>query len=244
VRFSHRDTGQTRTIIEQRAPRPAEGSEITTEEPPETSTEEAPEKRPAGHVRETIVLIVLSVTAVLTAWCGFESAKWSGEMSVAFSEASSSRMQAARQSGIANAALQADLTIWGVYVQARAQGDTALATFVEKRFTDHFQVAYRAWIAQGEPTSGPFRMKEYVPPGTTEAAAADQRADSRFAEALAYNERGDNYALLTVLFALVLFFAAASTRLVRSTAQWILIGVAITFLIAATAILATFPILV
>ena len=225
-------------------PQPAKGSGITTEEPPEQTTEEAPEKRPAGHVRETIVLIVLSITAVLTAWCGFQSAKWSGEMSVAFSEASSSRIEAARQSGIANAALQADLTIWGVYVQARAQGDTALTTYVEKRFTDHFRVAYRAWIAQGEPTAGPFKMKEYVPPGTTEAAAADQRADSRFAEALVDNERGDNYALLTVLFALVLFFAAASTRLVRPLAQRILLGVAIIFLIAATVILATFPILV
>ena len=221
-----------------------EGSGITAEEAPENSTEEAPEKPPAGHVRETIVLIVLSVTAVLTAWCGFESSKWSGEMSVAFSEASSSRIEAARQSGIANAGLQADLTIWGVYVQARAQGDTALATYVEKRFTDHFLVAYRAWIAQGEPTNGPFKMKEYVPPGTTEAAAADQRADRRFADALVYNERGDNYALLTVLFALVLFFAAASTRLVRPNAQRILLGLAIIFLIAATVILATFPILV
>jgi hypothetical protein len=76
----------------------------------------------------------------------------------------------------------------------------------------------------------------------TEAAAADQRADRRFADALANNHRGDNYAILTVLFALVLFFAAASTRLGRPNAQWILIGVAITFLITATVILATFPI--
>jgi hypothetical protein len=203
---------------------------------------EGQEKRPTGDIRETVVLIVLSITAVLTAWCGFESAKWSGEMSVAFSEASSSRIEAARQSGIANAALQADLTIWGVYVQARAQGDSALATYVEKRFTDHFRVAYRAWIAQGEPTAGPFKMKEYVPPGTTEAAAADERADGLFAQALVDNERGDNYALLTVLFALVLFFAAASTRLSRPKAQLILLGVAITFLITATVILATFPI--
>jgi hypothetical protein len=219
-----------------------EGSAISTEDTPEQTTEEAPEKRPAGHARETVVLVVLSITAVLTAWCGFESAKWSGEMSVAFSEASSARIEAARQSGIANATLQADLTIWGLYVQARAQGDTALAAFVEKRFTDHFQVAYRAWIAQGEQTAGPFKMKEYVPPGTTEAAAADQRADSRFADALVDNERGDNYALLTVLYALVLFFAAASTRLGRSNAQWILLGIAITFLITATVVLTTFPI--
>jgi fatty acid desaturase len=85
-------------------------------------------------------------------------------------------------------------------------------------------------------------MKEYVPPGTTEAAAADQRADSRFADALRNNQRADNYTILTVLFALVLFFAAASTRLGRLRAQWIVLGVAIVFLVAAMVILATFPI--
>lgn len=147
-----------------------------------------------------------------------------------------------RQAGVANSARQADLNIWGVYVQARAQGDIALARYVEQRFTDHFRVAYRAWIAQGEPTDGPFKMKEYIPPGTTEAAAADQHADSRFADALVFNQRGDNYTLLTVLFALVLFFAAASTRLGSERAQRIMLGVAIVFLVSGTVILATFPI--
>ena len=223
-------------------PPPAGESDFSASEAPETTTEEAPEKPPPGHVRETVVLIVLSITAVLTAWCGFESSQWSGEMSVAFSEASNARIEAARQSGTANAARQADLSIWGVYLQARAQGDAALARYVEQRFTDHFRVAYRAWIAQGEPTQGPFKMKEYVPPGTTEAAAADQRADSRYADALVFNQHGDNYTILTVLFALVLFFAAASSRLGSPRVQRILIGVAIIFLIVGTAILATFPI--
>jgi hypothetical protein len=85
-------------------------------------------------------------------------------------------------------------------------------------------------------------MKEYIPPGTTEAAAADQRADSRFADALVFNQRGDNYTLLTVLFALVLFFAAASTRLGSERARRLMLGVAIVFLVSGTVILATFPI--
>jgi hypothetical protein len=228
---------------------PAEGIGISTAEVPEKQViehahepAEESEKRPPGHVRETVVIVVLSITAVLTAWCGFESSKWSGEMSIAFSQASSARIEAARQQGVANAARQADLTIWGVYVQARAQRDTALAAYVERRFTDHFRVAYQAWLAQREPTTGPFKMKEYVPPGTTEAVAADQRADGRFADALRFNQRADNYTILTVLFALVLFFAAASTRLGQPRAQWTLLGAAITFLVAAMVILATFPI--
>ena len=226
----------------QSMPPPAEESDLGASEAPGTSTEETPERRPPGHVQETVVLIVLSITAVLTAWCGFESSQWSGEMSIAFSQASSARIEAARQAGAANAARQADLTIWGVYLQARAEDQTALASYVEQRFTDHFRVAYRAWIAEGEPTDGPFKMEEYVPPGTTEAAAADQRADNRFADALRFNQHGDNYTILTVLFALVLFFAAASTRLGSPRGQQILLGMAIIFLITGTVILATFPI--
>jgi hypothetical protein len=81
----------------------ASGSISTAEVPDKQPTEhapepaEAPEKRPPDHVRETVVIIVLSVTAVLAAWCGFESSKWSGKMSIAFSQASSSRIEAARQ---------------------------------------------------------------------------------------------------------------------------------------------------
>ena len=48
-----------------------------------------------------------------------------------------------------------------------------------------------------------------------------QRADSRFADALAVNQRADNHTILIMLIALVVFFAAASTRLGRPRVQWI-----------------------
>lgn len=128
-----------------------EASEKAAQEEPGENNEE-PTKRPPDHLRETVVIIVLSITAVLTAWCGFESSQWSGEMSIAFSQASNARIEAARQAGVANAARQADLTIWGVYLQARAQGNTALANYVEQRFTDHFRVAYKArWCCSSPP---------------------------------------------------------------------------------------------
>jgi hypothetical protein len=40
-------------------------------------------------------------------------------------------------------------------------------------------------------------MEGPIPTRTTEAAVADQRADSRFADALRSNHRGDNYTILT-----------------------------------------------
>jgi hypothetical protein len=92
-------------------PPPAEESDTSRAEALEDNTADAPRKRPPGLVRETVVMIVLSITAVISAWCGFQSSKYSGKMSIAFSQASSARIEAARQQGAANAARQADLTI-------------------------------------------------------------------------------------------------------------------------------------
>jgi hypothetical protein len=125
---------------------------------------------------------------------------------------------------------------------ARAQRNTALASYVAQRFTDHFRVAYRAWLAQGEPKGGPFRMKEYLPPGTTEAMAADQGTDSRFADALVFNQRGDNYTILTVLFALVAVLRGCIYSAGPSTRSMDLARPGDELSDCATVILATFPI--
>lgn len=195
-------------------------------------------------VRETIALVLLAVTAILTAWCGFESSKWGGEMSISFSRASTARIEAARQQGVANNARQQDLSIYAVYVQAEAAGNSTLATYVQKRFSDQFAVAYDAWVAAGRPTKAPFAMPEYVPPGEKESKAADQRADALFAQALVNNQRGDNYTILTVLAALVLFFAAISGRLNRPAFQWAAVGLALVLFVTAAIISATFPIII
>ena len=38
--------------------------------------------------REMIAVVLLTVTAIVTAWSGFQASKWSGAMSISFSQAS------------------------------------------------------------------------------------------------------------------------------------------------------------
>lgn len=82
--------------------------------------------RRAG-IRELVAVVVLSVTAVVIAWSGFESSKWGGEMSIAFSRASAARIEASRFAAEADAARGFDLDVFSVYVQAVAEGDDARA---------------------------------------------------------------------------------------------------------------------
>ena len=60
---------------------------------------DSPATRPRRDWLDIMAVFVLSITAVLTAWCGFEASKWGGEMSIAFSQASSARVQATSAEG-------------------------------------------------------------------------------------------------------------------------------------------------
>ncbi len=190
---------------------------------------------------EIVAVAMLSVTAILTAWCGFQASKWSGERATAFAEASAARVEASDADNQAREARVVDLIIYVEWVTANAQGDTALADDIEARFTPHFTLAFDAWQAGGEVATGPFAMPEYVPPGTEESAERAAYADARFADALEYTERGDNYSLLTVLFALVLFLTAMAQREIHHVAAWIMLGLAGLIAVGGLIVLLTFP---
>ena len=87
-------------------------------------------------------------------------------------------------------------------------------------------------------------MPEYQVPELAAASAADARADMKFAEALDYNQRGDNYTLLTVAFASVLFFAAMSGRMRSRRAGWFLLGLGLTVFVVAFGLIVVYPKLV
>lgn len=215
------------------------------EEPSGAVAGEAPPQRVGRRRRptvDTIAVIVLSTVAVLTAWCGFESSKWGGEMSIAFSQASSARVQAGDYASQARDARALDQGVFEQWVLADARGDTQLVDYIEARFSPEFAVAFDAWTAEGRVDRGPFVRSDYVPPGTAEAKKLNDRADERYNAALTDNARGDNYSLLTVMFALVLFLAAMSQRAIPRTGRLVLIGTAIAFALFGVVLLATFPI--
>ena len=84
-------------------------------------------------------------------------------------------------------------------------------------------------------------MPEYVSPELAAANEAGERADALFAEGLANNQQGDNYTILVVLGATVLFFTAMSDRVKRGRNQWILLGTAIALFAVVAYFLIEFP---
>ncbi len=203
----------------------------------------------SDSTREIIAVVLLSITAIVTAWTGFQASKWGGAMSISFSQASSSRIVAARFEADANRKLTVQTGLFTQWLQAYQDDDTQLADFLQERFPEPLATAFPIWLdsrplknSAAAPT--PFDLDEYAIPELDEAAAADARADRKFVQALRYNQRGDNYTVLTIGFAAVLFFGALAGRMRGPTAQLLLLGLGWLGFIVLTVVLLTFPKLV
>lgn len=206
------------------------------------------DETPAGW-RDWTVVIVLSVTTILAAWSAFQASKWSGMMSISFSQASTARIEASRLDGDANRVASIQVGLFTQWVRAFADGDDRETQYLESVFPEPLATAFQAWKAadpQANPDvpRTPFAMPEYSIPAEAQALAADARADGKFADALAFNQRSDNYTILTVLFAAVLFFGSLTARARRRSVQHVFLGMAIVLLVSATAFLVSFPKLV
>lgn len=210
---------------------------------------DVPETQRAHDWREFVAVILLSVTAILTAWSGFQSSKWGGAMSISFSQASTARIEAARLEGVANRKVTIQVSLFTQWLQAYQAEDETLADFLENRFPEPLATTFPLWLEErplvnADAPATPFEMPEYAIPELAAAAEADDRADAKFAEALRNNQRGDNYTVLTVAFATVLFFGALSGRMRTLRAQWAFLILGWVGFLVASSLLLTFPKLV
>ena len=121
-----------------------------------------------------------------------------------------------------------------------------LSGFLYQRFRPEFQTAVNAWI-QTHPRTNPdapptpFAMPEYQVAATQKAAQLNQQAEDSAAAARAANQRSDNYVLMTIMFATVLFFAGISSKMDTARARLLLLGVGTTLLLVSIGVVLSFP---
>jgi hypothetical protein len=199
------------------------------------------------HRLELWATVLLSVATLLTAWSAFQATKWGGVMAIRFSEANAARTDSARASGTANSQRTVDVTIFASYVEAVAAGREEQVAFVADRFREEFRPAFEAWVAteprrnpEAPPT--PFAMPEYRLAAERQARELAVLADRRGTQARAANQQGDDYVLMTVLFASVLFFSGISTKLTSRGPQIATLSFATVLILTGLVIGLTFPV--
>ncbi len=180
---------------------------------------------------EIVIVIILGLTALATAWSGYQASLWNGIQSSNYSQASGARTNAAQLRTAANQYRLADLTVFQNYIDAVLRGDDEIATFYRDRFRDEFDVAFQAWTAldpleNSSAPASPLAMPEYTLAADRAAQDLEARADALFAEGERANDHSDTYTLTTLLFAVVLFLAAVAQRFQYPRARVALLSLA------------------
>ncbi len=196
---------------------------------------------------ELFAVLLMALTAVMTAWSAFEASKWGGVMSIRFSEASATRTESVRQSNLANRQVTVDVNLFSSYVDAVATDNDAEAEFFRDRFPDRLAVAVDAWEAleplkDPDAPGTPFEMEEYVVDPAVTADRLEREADQRSSEARTANQDGDNYTITSVLFATVILLAALSSKVRTARTGLVLLALAVVVFVASVAIIATYPV--
>ena len=200
----------------------------------------------AKHL-ELLATVLLALAAVATAWSSYQATRWNGEQAKAASQTNAIRIDAARAQGEAQAETEVDLALFIQWVDANAHDEAELADFYASRFRDEFQPAFDAWLATDpmenpDAPPSPFALPEYQVEAQDQADEYDRQAEVSAATVRTDIQRATNYVLAVVLFAVALFFAGISVKLVDDRLRAVLLAVGYVVFLGAVGWVATFPV--
>lgn len=196
---------------------------------------------------EIACAIVLALATTASAWCAYQSKLWGGAQMARGNAA----VRASREGAVNSlAALQArafDASMFISYMQARLERNSALEAFLAQRFRPEMKPAVEAWLKldplnnPAAPPS-PFRMAEYAQKETAQLARQEELAAKAMAGSREARRYSDDYVLLTVVFASVLFFGGIARAFDSRPLRTVLAALAVLLFLGTLVALTTMPI--
>ena len=220
--------------------------------PPKDHAETLPERRQRWY--ENLLAIIMAVAAIAATWASFEASQWGGKASGLVSEAEVIRADSTRWAARGVEQTLVDGAVWLEWEKAVQIGRDDYAEFLRGRFSFALDQAQQDWVGNavldetGAPVSGrlprgtPMGLDSYVPPAQEMSELHAAQSEELRAESRIYSEISDRYVLMTILFALVLFFGSVATKFGNPKVQLALGGLAAFLLVSAVVRMALLPI--
>jgi hypothetical protein len=187
--------------------------------------------------------ILMALATLSTAWCSYQSSKWSGQSSEVATSAARLEQKAALLHLEDNQVTSIQAQMFMDFINATLAGNEKLAQFYSDRFPPELRTAYARWIEQkpfenAKADPHPFVPALFKSRFAQEAEQATVDAGRDEAEAKRTGNFAAQYLSNTVLFAMVLFFAGTSAKFTqRHVRQWSFFFAVAVFLFAASRML-------
>ena len=196
---------------------------------------------------EFIGALVLATATVATAWTAYQATLWGGDESKFYFEASAAQVAAAQLDSQAMQRASVHAGLFMQYATARSSGNQELADFLYQRFAPELKRATEAWLATDplkdvKAPPSPFDMPEYRLSEQDATEQNSQLAEEKFADAVEADEYADDYVLLTVIFATVLFFSGIAGKFQWRVIDGGVLGLGVVALVIGLVLLAQMPV--
>lgn len=166
---------------------------------------------------ELLVAILMSCVVIATAWSAYQATLWSGIQVFLLRDSTAAGMKVTMYSIQQGQRTGLDALLFVEYIKALQNNDSELADFYLERVRPELKVAIQAWLETNpfeNPNAPPhpFVMPEYEKTFAEESAKFAKESEMKLQEAQQANQISDNYVMLTVLFASVLFIGGIIIR--------------------------------
>jgi hypothetical protein len=159
----------------------------------------------------------MAVASLSTAWCSYQSSRWSGQSSDLDTHGDKLERQAAALHLEGRLIEGVEFRAVMEVIDAQLAGNTKVAQFYTDRFRGNLKPAYEKWIALkpfDDPTAPPhpFVPSLYTPPFEREIQDMKAEAERVEAQGNVAGHFASSYLSNTVLLASVLFFAGTAGK--------------------------------
>ena len=195
---------------------------------------------------EILEAVVLAAVAVLTAWSGYQAARWDARSAASYAKASSTMVRSQEQLTLAGQERLYDISTFDSWLEATMRGEKRTADLLERRLRPEYAVAFEAWkktdpLNDPKAPAGPIFMAEYRNEKAEKGRTLAVEASRFYEDGVTSREKGDEYVRITVVLATVLLLIALSQRFKIRGPRLGLLAVAFVMLAVAMSWIATFP---
>lgn len=192
-----------------------------------------------------VAAVLLGLATVATAWGAYQANRWGGVMAAEFNESVRLSADAGKAYQEGDAIHAVDATAFSQWVTATSEGEFERADYLaESLFSQSLVTAVAAWQAMGPAAAppSPFELDEYVVAQWAEGDRLEAESQAATDRALAANQNGDDYVLLGVLLASVLFIAGAASTIESLRIRSAFLAIGGTVFAGCVVMLAVYPV--
>jgi hypothetical protein len=197
---------------------------------------------------EILEAVVLAAVAVLTAWSGYQAARWDARSAASYARASATMVESQEQLTLAGQERLYDIATFNSWLDQTLSGNAKGAEILHRRFRPEYAVAFEAWMKldplnRTDPKipAGPIFMAEYRSAKTEKGQGLAREASRLHEDGVTGREKGDEYVRITVVLATVLLLIALSQRFRILAPRVGLLSVAFVMLAVAMYWIVNFP---